>query len=304
MPEILAANIGPAAIGQKAATAEVELEDDTALSPSMGPVGNAADVASMPTQAGQITVYTVRPGDSLGKIAEMFGVTKATILASNNLSATAAIKPGMTLVILPTTGKLHAVAKGETLAGIAKKYKVSMVDIELWNEIEPGQTLSPGDTLIIPDADFTSIAAPASSGTKTSTVTTPVSSKKDLSSYFIRPLPGGRFSRGLHGARMTGVDIAAPVGTPVYAAASGTVIVASGAGLYNTGYGNYIVVNHPNGTQTLYAHLSKVLVGAGQSVSQGDTIGLVGSTGRSTGSHLHFEVNGAKNPLTDPNFGL
>ncbi len=303
----LAANIGPAALDRKApaASADIELEDDSALSPAMGPVGNAADVASMPAQTGQITVYTVRAGDSLGKIAEMFGVSKATILASNNLSANSPIKPGTELVILPTTGKLHTVAKNETLGGIAKKYKVSIVDIELWNEIQPGDAIAPGDMLVIPDPDFTSVSSPATPSKNPSKVpAAPASSKRDLGSYFARPIAGGRFSRGLHGARMTGVDVAAPVGTPVYAAAAGTVIVASGSGLYNTGYGNYVVINHTNGTQTLYAHLSKVLVSAGQSVGQGDTIGLVGSTGRSTGSHLHFEVNGAKNPMTDPSFGL
>ena len=88
-------------------------------------------------------------------------------------------------------------------------------------------------------------------------------------------------------------------GTPIYAAANGTVIVAKDNGAWNGGYGNYVVISHPNGTETLYAHMSKVLTCAGASVCQGDTIGLVGMTGEATGNHLHFEVRGAANPFAN-----
>ena len=101
-------------------------------------------------------------------------------------------------------------------------------------------------------------------------------------------------SQGIHG--YNGVDVSAPSGTPIYAAAGGTIVVAKGGGGYNGGYGNYIVIDHGNGTQTLYAHMSSLAVSGG-SVSKGSLIGYVGSTGRSTGNHLHFEVRGAKNPL-------
>jgi murein DD-endopeptidase MepM/ murein hydrolase activator NlpD len=98
----------------------------------------------------------------------------------------------------------------------------------------------------------------------------------------------------LHG--WNAVDIGAPRGTAIYAAAAGTVIVARTGG-WNGGYGNYVVISHPNGTETLYAHMSKVLASAGEQVAQGDTIGLVGMTGLATGNHLHFEVRGAANPF-------
>ena len=114
------------------------------------------------------------------------------------------------------------------------------------------------------------------------------------SSGFVHPLPGSIRTQGIHG--YNGIDFGAPVGTPVRAAAAGSVIVAKGSG-WNGGYGLYVVVKHGNGTQTLYAHMSRLAVSSGSNVSAGQTIGYVGNTGRSTGSHLHFEVRGARNPF-------
>ena len=111
------------------------------------------------------------------------------------------------------------------------------------------------------------------------------------------PVAGGIITQGLHG--WNAVDIGAPKGTPIYAAAAGTVIVAKSNGAWNGGYGNYVVISHPNGTETLYAHMSKVETSAGASVGQGETIGLVGMTGMATGNHLHFEVRGAANPFAN-----
>ena len=112
--------------------------------------------------------------------------------------------------------------------------------------------------------------------------------------YYIRPIYGGYKSQGLHG--YNGVDLAGPLGTPVVAAASGDVIISRQGG-WNGGYGNYIVIQHDNGTQTLYGHLRSNVAEVGWHVTQGQLIGYLGNTGRSTGAHLHFEVRGAKNPL-------
>jgi murein DD-endopeptidase MepM/ murein hydrolase activator NlpD len=112
--------------------------------------------------------------------------------------------------------------------------------------------------------------------------------------YFSHPVPGSVLTQGLHG--YNSVDFGAPLGTPVLAAADGVVIVEKGAGKWYGGYGNYIVIEHDNGTQTLYSHNSKNLVNVGDEVKQGQKIALVGSTGRSTGNHLHFEVRGGTNP--------
>ena len=108
----------------------------------------------------------------------------------------------------------------------------------------------------------------------------------------MNPLPGARLTQGLHDGGA--VDLAMPRGTPILAAASGTIIFARDG--YNGGYGNMVIISHPNGTQTLYAHQSKLVSSAGDKVSQGEVIGYVGSTGHSTGPHLHFKISGAQNP--------
>jgi len=110
----------------------------------------------------------------------------------------------------------------------------------------------------------------------------------------MRPISGGQKSQGLHG--YNGVDLDTYGGAPIFAAANGKVIISKSSG-WNGGYGKYVVISHGNGTQTLYAHNSQNIVYPGQNVVKGQVIGYIGSTGRSTGSHLHFEVRGAQNPF-------
>jgi len=110
----------------------------------------------------------------------------------------------------------------------------------------------------------------------------------------MRPIEGGRKSQKIHG--YNAVDLANSCGTPVMAAASGDVLIGRGTG-WNSGYGHYIVLVHPNGTQTLYAHLSENIATEGWHVTQGQVIGYMGTTGKSTGCHVHFEIRGAKNPF-------
>ena len=96
------------------------------------------------------------------------------------------------------------------------------------------------------------------------------------------------------------VDLAIAYGTPIHAAAAGTVIIAKSNGAYNGGYGNFVMISHGNGSETLYAHMSKTAVSVGQQVSQGQTIGYIGMTGMTTGPHTHFEIRNAQNPFVDP----
>jgi murein DD-endopeptidase MepM/ murein hydrolase activator NlpD len=114
-------------------------------------------------------------------------------------------------------------------------------------------------------------------------------------------MPGAIITQGLHG--WNGIDLGAARGTPIHAAAGGTVIVARSGGAWNGGYGNYVVITHSNGTQTLYGHMKSVIVSPGQGVSAGQVIGYEGSTGASTGPHLHFEVRGAANPFRNCSIG-
>lgn len=290
---------------------DISVVNGSALMAAEGPSGTAADVESSPSNQ-QVSVYTVREGDTLSGIAKMFDVTVNTILGANDIKG-GIVHPGQVLIIFPIPGLEHTVAKGETLASLAKTYHSDAHDIASYNGLADGAALSVGDQLFIPGGETPAVAQkPATSGSKSSSSQTKkisnIKSGKSsepylggsgpaLAGYFGWPLAGGIITQGLHG--WNAVDIGAPKGTSIYAAAGGTVIVANGSGAWNGGYGSYVVIQHPNGTQTLYAHMSKVLVSPGAQVDQGDTIGKVGTTGESTGPHLHFEVRGAENPFTN-----
>ncbi len=269
--------------------ADITIVGGSALLADAGPLGTTADLDD--TSAGdQISIYVVRPDDTLGGIAQMFDVSVNTILWANNLSRGQAIKEGDTLVILPITGLRHTVARGETIESIATKYKGDAQEIIQFNDLESDQTLAVGDIIMIPDGEEAAVA------TKRPAPKNPVRGSRGPSfvGYYQRPIAGGVKTQGLHG--YNGVDLAGKLGAPIVAAAGGQVIISKTGG-WNGGYGNYIVVAHPNGTQTLYAHNTSNEVVVGQGVEQGQVIGAIGSTGRSTGPHVHFEVRGAKNPF-------
>ncbi|KKT95080.1 MAG: Peptidase M23 family protein [Parcubacteria group bacterium GW2011_GWA2_45_15] len=273
-------NINPTSTGG----AEIAIVDSVALESSRGESEVFVDLGKSGT--GQISVYVVRKGDTLSEIAEMFGVSTNTIVWANNIKASS-IKEGQELVILPISGVRHVVKSGDTIKSLATKYKADFDEILSYNGLATDAKIKPGDIVVIPDGV---ISATQTSLAKTSGLQTyPV-----YSGFYLRPIVGGRKTQGIHGNN--GVDLAAPTGVPILASADGKVIV-SRAGGYNGGYGTYVVISHANGTQTLYAHMSKDNVSVGQSVEQGQVIGTVGSTGKSTGPHVHFEVRGAKNPF-------
>jgi LysM repeat protein len=292
-------------------SSDLAIEGGEALAANVGPSGTIADVEEMPTTS-QISVYTVHAGDTLSEIASMFGVTVNTIIWANDIKG-GTIHEGDQLVILPVTGIRHTVLAGETLASLAKKYGGSEDEIASYNGINPSADLAVGSTIILPNAELpalkptapsTKIAKSTPSTTKGKTTTRKKSGSEPYLGGsgpaiggFAWPVIGGHITQGLHG--WNGVDIGGPKGSGILASAGGTVIVAKSNGGYNGGYGNYIVISHPNGTQTLYGHLSQVMVSPGETVSQGQEIGLMGSTGHSTGNHLHFEVRGAQNPFAN-----
>ena len=242
------------------------------------------------SRTGKISLYVVRDGDSLSQVAKMFDVSVNTIVWANNLKSATAISPGQTLVILPISGVQYAVKKGDTLAKIAKAYKGDAEEIAMFNGLSVDSSLAVGSEVIIPGGIIAQ-AAKASAG-----ATTPLRGAGGplFTGYYTNPAPGSVRTQGLHG--YNAVDLGARSGTPIVAAASGTVILSREGG-WNGGYGSYIVISHNNGTQTLYSHNSSNIVGVGQSVVQGQVIGYVGSTGKSTGPHVHFEVRGATNPF-------
>jgi len=216
----------------------------------------------------------------------MFGVTTNTILWANDLRSATAIRPGDALVILPVAGVRHIVKSGDTIASIAKRYEADADEILAYNQLASAEAVTVGMTVIVPGGK---VAAPAVSRTTAAAGGTAASGN-----WLSHPAPGTLKTQGIHG--YNAVDFAAAIGTPIRAAAAGEVIVSRSSG-WNGGYGNYIVIRHSNGVQTLYSHLSRNDVGVGAYVTQGQVIGAMGNTGRSTGPHLHFEVRGARNPF-------
>jgi murein DD-endopeptidase MepM/ murein hydrolase activator NlpD len=285
---------------------------DNAIMPEAASIANGT--STNPYLNTEISVYTVRPGDTLSEIAKLFNVSINTIIWANDLSASPTLTQGETLVILPITGINYTFKKGDTLQGVVKKYDANLDEVLQYNDITLSSVINVGDTIIIPDVEIGTpeISVNSSLGSKT---TKPWNGKgipperfwgapgeepahntngpvyKD---YYDLPLSCAVETQGLHG--YNAVDLYAPKGTPILASADGTVIISRMGG-WNGGYGNYIVISHPNGTQTLYAHTSKDLVSTGEEVTQGQEIGLVGATGEATGPHVHFEIRGAWNPF-------
>ncbi len=284
-------------------SANLNIVSNKALLPATGPMGVSDGKDILDSSSLETSVYVVRKGDSLSAIASMFGVSVNTILAANDMKKNDKIMEGDVLFILPISGLEHTVAKGQTLQSIAKLYKVDINDIAFYNDLASNAKLVIGDKLMIPGGDMIDEggdkpapnlgSAPARDKNYYDTRPT----IQNIAGYFINPLPTGRKTQGLHGPGNRGIDIGAPKGTPIYASASGTVLIAKTG--WSGGYGNMVIIQHPNNTKTLYSHMTKLGTKTGASVSRGEIIGYVGSTGRSTGPHLHFEVFNARNPGAD-----
>ncbi|MFH0814915.1 MAG: LysM peptidoglycan-binding domain-containing M23 family metallopeptidase [Candidatus Falkowbacteria bacterium] len=250
--------------------------------------------------SGKITKYVVKSGETISSISKKFNISVDTILWQNKLKPTSTIKPGAVLEILPETGVTHQVKWGETLGGIAGKYKVDTNKILASNGLIDPTALRAGQTLIIPNGKLASYYS-----IKTYTAAAPVASVSKLftagkvtgTGNMLWPAPS-RVITQYFTWRHHGLDIGLPKGQPIYAADDGTIIKSQCG--WNGGYGCYMIIDHGNGIKTLYGHASKLNVSVGDAVTRGQTIGLVGSTGKSTGSHIHLEVrvNGkAVNPL-------
>lgn len=267
---------------------DITIVENAALLPVTGPLGSLADALEVQKKSDQISIYVVREGDTLSQIAKLFGVSVNTIIWANaDISRGDLIRKGQTLVILPVNGVQYTVKKGDTPASIAKKFNGDARDILDFNGLTSGGDLTEGMDIMVPNGE---IEAPKYSAEPKYNAPR----AQEYAGYYMKPV-NGRKTQGIHG--YNGVDLAAPYGTPVVAAATGDVLISKSAG-WNGGYGQYIVVQHQNGTQTLYAHLSKNIVWSGWHIVQGQIIGYVGSTGKSTGSHLHFEIRGGpRNPF-------
>ncbi len=233
--------------------------------------------------------YVVRKGDSLWTISRRMGVSIETIVVVNSLKSQR-LRAGQVLNIPDREGFFYTVRKGDTLWEIARKFRV---DPDRLQKINGSPYIRAGEKLFIPGSRQVKIIYRKK-----------FAPRRRKRFFFVRPLRG-RITSGFGWRRDPftgrrafhyGVDISAPVGFPVRAAASGIVVYAGWYG----GYGNVVIIKHNMGYSTVYGHLSAIVVNPGQVVRKGQVIGAVGNTGRSTGPHLHFEIrkNGrAINPL-------
>ena len=247
----------------------------------------------------EIFEYKVEDGDTISSIAKKFGISTDTIKWANDLTSDS-IKPGDSLKILPVTGVSHIVKSGDSLESVAKKYsseQQAILDFP-FNDIPDDFSLRAGQILIVPEGSPPETKIPArpriqprflSQGPASPAFSAP------FGAQFIWPTNGQitQYFAWYH----PGNDIANR-SAPAIAATDGGVIIASGWD--PAGYGNKIIVDHGNGYTSLYAHLSNIYVSVGSRVTRGQLIGQMGSTGRSTGTHLHFEIHYkgvAVNPL-------
>ncbi len=284
-------NVDPQAKNQVA----LQVVDNSALSSeNIGVNGSQITGTEFKPTSDQISLYVVRNGDTLEGIADMYDVTANTIRWANDIGAKESIQPSQVLVILPVAGVKYTVKKGDTISKIAKAYGADATETANFNNVTANETLKIGSSIIIPDAEGFIGPGHTTTGTKPATKPNIKPAGANTAGFFGKPVVGAVRTQGLHGNN--GIDFGAALNTPIYAAAAGEVIISKSGG-WNGGYGTYVVIKHANGTQTLYAHMNQSLVGYGDKVVKGQQIGKMGSTGQSTGVHLHFEVRGGKNPF-------
>jgi murein DD-endopeptidase MepM/ murein hydrolase activator NlpD len=255
------------------------------------------------TLSTSVVTYTVESGDSIFGIAQAFNLKPETILWANYdllNDNPDMISIGMQLKIPPANGVLYTWQDGDTLEGVAQAFDAKVEDIVSWsgNKIDlTDPVIAPGTELMVPNGhrEFRQWLVPTIPRGRAGVSVNLLGAGACPGGYdgaygtggFVWPAANHYLSGNDYWSGHLGIDIAAGLGASVYAADSGVVVFAGPA---FGGYGNMIMIDHGNGYQTLYAHLSAVYVGCGSSVLQGQVIGSAGSTGNSTGPHLHFEV--------------
>lgn len=279
-----------------------QTEEETVAQPSRSVLSvNAFDSSFYTQQAqevkqyrgGEIISHIVAEGETLSSIAARYGLEVTTILWENNLTEKSPIKPGLELRILPVDGVRHKVARGETIYSIGKKYGLDEAEVQVivdypFNEFLNDETfeLATGQYLVVPGGIMPEKTVTGTRTTPSRTLrNTPDAGTVTATGSYVWPA-AGKITQG-YSFYHKAIDIANRSGGAIVAADSGTVAVV---GWDSSGYGNRIIIEHGNGSATLYAHLSATQVQAGQRVNRGDLIGQMGSTGRSTGVHLHFEI--------------
>ncbi len=244
-----------------------------------------------------IVEYTVAPGDAIFSIAKKYNITPETLFWANSKTLQdnpENIRSGEALEVPPTDGVYYQWQQGDTLDSVASKFKANAEDILNWpgNNMDlTNPIISPGTFVMIPGGKDKPVdwirpqVARGRSGTSSmagATCDGPIGT-----GGFIWPAGNHFLSGNDFSSSHLGIDIAAGLGAPIYASDGGVVVTA---GWNSSGYGNVIMIDHGNGYSTVYGHLSQINVSLCQGVTQGQVIGLAGSTGNSTGPHLHFEI--------------
>ncbi len=251
----------------------------------------------------EIIEYEVKSGETLSAIGEKFNIDVETIKWANELTNVDSLKPGQKIKILPVAGVAHTVKSGDNLESVAKKYSAeaqAVVDFP-FNDIPDDFSLKVGQVLIIPEGVPPEAKIPIRPRIQPQYI-----AQGPSSPAFSAP-GGGNFIWPTNSSGISqyfawyhpGIDLPNKSAPAIVASDGGTIIVAGWPD--NWGYGNRVMIDHGNGYITLYAHLSNIYVTSGQTVSRGQSIGQMGSTGRSTGTHLHFEIRFkgiAINPLS------
>ena len=232
--------------------------------------------------------YTIGEGENLTTISRKIGVNLDTLVSVNKITNANKLKPGQKIIIPNRNGLLYTIKQNENIEDVASKYDIQLNRILAFNKIDEISDIEIGDDIFLPGAKYTLDERIEKFGQMFSLPVT-VTRISSLFGYRVHPITKVR-------TKHTGVDIPGSLNTPVYAARKGKVIFAG----YSGGYGNLVIVRHDKGYTTYYGHLNKITTKIGANVGVGVMIGRMGSTGNSTGSHLHFEVrrNGeALNPI-------
>lgn len=238
--------------------------------------GAAAELDVSRFETLSFDTHTVQRGETISGVAQRYGITVDTLVSFNQISDSRRVQVGTEFEIPSRSGLRHIVGSGESLSAIAGRYSVAVEDILDANDLQTS-SISAGDELFIPGARMRQTEL-----------------RLILGELFVRPTTGrltsgfGNRTDPFTGRRSfhNGVDWANAPGTPVVASMAGRVVDIG----RNPVYGNYVIIQHPENFQSLYAHLQTITVNQGQYVSQRQRIGAMGNTGRSTGSHLHFSL--------------
>lgn len=294
--------LSPASFGSE------EASEASAIVPIVGTGAVSAltvgDSAASLAARTKVETYTVESGDTISTIAEKFDISVNTLLWANDLSVRSVLKPGDELTILPVTGVAHTVKSGDTLSSIANTYGVDSESIISYNKLASANDLVIGEALIVPDGEVRAPAPVSRSTAITNVITQPTTTTPTGSATQTNPGTGSmvwpsdlRVITQYYGWGHSGLDIDCHYTHQNYAADAGYVTYSG----WKNGYGYTVDIDHGNGIVTRYAHHASLYVSSGQYVDAGQALGICGTTGYSTGTHLHFEVivNGVKkNPLS------